>query len=201
MEEDEKVCPRCAETVKAAALVCKHCGYEFGAPVTSEKSLPQGSIPPSVRKPAPSKGPPLAVGCGLVIVLLLIIGYLVSPNEQSADTGDSGTGDASTGQVTVHVSAVDLARAYDANEVAAQNEYGGRTLEVTGVVTGITLDLFSDPVIQMSGVNQFLPVQASFDKSYSDRLSSLSKGQIVTVRCTTITEVISAPMLSDCTLP
>jgi ribosomal protein L40E len=23
-----KVCPRCAERVKAAALVCRHCGYE-----------------------------------------------------------------------------------------------------------------------------------------------------------------------------
>lgn len=26
---DKKICPRCAETVKAAANVCKHCGAEF----------------------------------------------------------------------------------------------------------------------------------------------------------------------------
>ena len=26
---DTKACPRCAEEVKAAAVVCKHCGYEF----------------------------------------------------------------------------------------------------------------------------------------------------------------------------
>jgi DNA-binding CsgD family transcriptional regulator/DNA-directed RNA polymerase subunit RPC12/RpoP len=28
---DSKVCPQCAETVKAAALVCRYCGHQFGA--------------------------------------------------------------------------------------------------------------------------------------------------------------------------
>lgn len=28
---DEKVCPQCAETVKAAAKICKHCRHEFEA--------------------------------------------------------------------------------------------------------------------------------------------------------------------------
>lgn len=28
--DDTKICPRCAETVKAAALVCRFCGHEFG---------------------------------------------------------------------------------------------------------------------------------------------------------------------------
>lgn len=27
--EASKTCPRCAETVKVAAAVCKHCGFEF----------------------------------------------------------------------------------------------------------------------------------------------------------------------------
>ena len=29
---DSKVCPRCAESVKRAAQVCRFCGHEFGAP-------------------------------------------------------------------------------------------------------------------------------------------------------------------------
>jgi hypothetical protein len=31
---EEKVCPRCAETVKGAALVCRFCGHEFPQPPT-----------------------------------------------------------------------------------------------------------------------------------------------------------------------
>jgi ribosomal protein L40E len=30
-KSDEKVCPRCAETIKLAAQVCRFCGHEFGA--------------------------------------------------------------------------------------------------------------------------------------------------------------------------
>ena len=26
---EEKICPKCAERIKAAALVCHFCGYEF----------------------------------------------------------------------------------------------------------------------------------------------------------------------------
>lgn len=32
---DEKVCPDCAETIKAAARVCRFCGYRFDGPATS----------------------------------------------------------------------------------------------------------------------------------------------------------------------
>ena len=39
MPNAEKICPRCAETVKSAALVCRYCGYEFGTPVTANAAL------------------------------------------------------------------------------------------------------------------------------------------------------------------
>lgn len=100
----------------------------------------------------------------------------------------------------VRATSAQIAQAYENNEVSAKMQYGGKTLLVTGIVTGITLDIMDNPVIQMEGVNQFLPVQAAFDKSYSGRLSQISKGQQITVTCREITEVISAPLLDECSL-
>lgn len=44
-EEATKTCPQCAETVKLAAVVCKHCGHEFnedpfGENLGTYKNLP-----------------------------------------------------------------------------------------------------------------------------------------------------------------
>lgn len=261
MEADEKICPRCAETVKMAAKICKHCGYEFTA---AEQPIPapRNPAPPPVSQPAPAQQPaqvnppyrpysappppqvatdPPARGRGLLIVLAAIVGVILvlgliglavgpespgdakqavgtgtssggstsSDNAGSSDQnaapadngGNSGGGDNAQQADTTAVSSVELARAYNANEVNAQNTYGGKTLDVTGTITGVKLDLFNNPVIEMEGVNEFLPVQATFDQSYSQKVSALSKGQEITVRCTSITEVISAPMLSECSLP
>lgn len=42
MNDDEKTCPFCAETIKAAAVVCKHCGRDLPAnakPPTPDEQL------------------------------------------------------------------------------------------------------------------------------------------------------------------
>jgi len=39
LKYDEKTCPRCAEVIKKAAAVCKHCGHEFSATELDDQRL------------------------------------------------------------------------------------------------------------------------------------------------------------------
>ncbi len=148
----------------------------------------------------PKKKSKAGMGCLAVVaivVILIIIGAIAgSPNGTAAGKGNA-TADAAPARA---VTARELARAYSANEVAAQKEYGDQALSVTGTVSGISLDFMNNPTLQFETENQFLPAQASFDKSYGSKLAAISKGSKVTITCKSITEVVSAPMLDDCSL-
>lgn len=59
MKSDEKRCPKCAETIKKAALVCKHCGATFDAKAVAAQSA------------ADTKNG--AFGCLAIIVLIAVV--------------------------------------------------------------------------------------------------------------------------------
>ncbi len=47
MNQDDKTCPRCAETIKSAAVVCRYCGHEFDKAVgkpSDEQKATVGSV-------------------------------------------------------------------------------------------------------------------------------------------------------------
>ncbi|HEX8583039.1 MAG TPA: zinc ribbon domain-containing protein [Allosphingosinicella sp.] len=194
MDTDEKKCPRCAETVKAEAKVCRHCGYDFetgqGAGTTAHPVPPTGK----------SKTKQGLLGCVGLIVLLVIIGMIFGGgSEDGAETGSAGETKAAEVQATP-VSARQLAAAYEANEAAAQQQYGNKPLLVTGTVAGVELDFSDKPMLKLQGTNQFLDVQADLDEESQKKASSISKGQSITLRCTGVSEVMSIPMLKGCSL-
>jgi uncharacterized protein YbjQ (UPF0145 family) len=44
VESDEVQCPFCAETIKRAALKCKHCGSDLTSKPSAESTLPDSSM-------------------------------------------------------------------------------------------------------------------------------------------------------------
>lgn len=193
MEADEKKCPNCAETVKAEAKVCRHCGYNF------ETGRAPGAAAPPVapkKKSGLMKG---GLGC-LGLVVLIIVLTVIFGGHGAKNGGQSSSASAPPPKA-IKVTAKELAAAYNDNEAAAQQRYGDGPLEVTGVVDSIRLGLGDQPFVVLKGVNMFQGPQASLTDNSKNKASSLSKGDTVTLHCATVTEALGTAMLHDCDLP
>lgn len=59
MSENEKICPDCAETIKQAAQICKHCGYRFSH-LATEDTAPVKEAP-SIQVPTNEGRGPITV--------------------------------------------------------------------------------------------------------------------------------------------
>lgn len=123
------------------------------------------------------------------------------PADAAAAAGDTAAPERAPVTPARQVSARELYAAFDANEVAAQREYGGAPLIITGEIERVTLDITDSPVVRLSvGPSALQAVSLSFDKAATDATAALAKGETVRARCAKLAEVMGTPMLSDCTL-
>lgn len=154
---------------------------------------------------------------GMVVVLAAVIGIIVwatsnSGNQTtSAPTSSTRSSDTSGAAPTpqaeadqqapaepnIKISALDLYKAYHANEVAADGQYKGRMLVVSGTVTTIGKDIMDDPYVSLQADNEFETVNAYFGKDKVDELSRLKKGDSISVTCRGNGMTIGSPVL-DC---
>ncbi|WP_438312326.1 OB-fold protein [Sporosarcina sp. FA9] len=79
------------------------------------------------------------------------------------------------------ISAVDLYSAYDDNEIAADQKYKGKQLEVTGTIKDIGKDILDSMYITLDTGDVLGSIQVYFPKDDADSVAALSKGQDVTV--------------------
>ena len=100
----------------------------------------------------------------------------------------------------VHISATELAAAYDEDPVTAGTRFGDNSLKVTGTLTSITAGLGGDPVVVLGGSNPLLSVTAVFDTADAARLAAVPVGSRVTVTCGSVSLVGETAALEDCTL-
>lgn len=95
-------------------------------------------------------------------------------------------------------SAREIAADYEANTVAADQKYKGKSFKVTGKITDINTGVTGNPYIVLAGVNMFLGPQLHFSKDYLQAISTAKKGMTITVLCEGGGDVVKTPMLQDC---
>lgn len=101
----------------------------------------------------------------------------------------------------VVVTASVLTREYEANEVAADQKFMGKTVEVTGVVDSIAKDILNTPYVTLEGNRQYgTRVQCMFNKGDEAKLATLSKGQKIKLVGTVKSGKLFNVLVDDCRL-
>jgi hypothetical protein len=133
------------------------------------------------------------------VVSMAAAGLLLSACGAPPESGATG-GEQSSAPATppTEVTARALGDAFKANEVAAQQQYGGKPLAVTGRIESIELDMFDNPTLQLRGASEFEFVSLNLGEEGRQVAASLSKGQEIRAVCGDIGEVIGMPILNDC---
>jgi tRNA_anti-like len=153
---------------------------------------------------APAKSSKLKTGClwvAGVFLGLVVLGTIIGGDGKDSKPTEGekkGTAESASLPAPMSVTAGELFKAFQDNEVAAKAEYGDKQLAISGTVSDITLDLFDKPVVSLRTSNQFMSLQASGIDV--DSAATLKKGAKVTLICGEVSEVAGTPMASDCSV-
>lgn len=109
----------------------------------------------------------------------------------------------------VAVTAVEISKVFQENEAKAQLQFGNKTLEVSGTVKEINLDMMDAPVVKLKGSGDEYGMGINQEGKMTDvdinglantAAANINKGQKLTFTCTSITEAMGGAGLSGCTL-
>lgn len=154
----------------------------------------------------------VAIIIGGLIVLGFIADAMKSPEQKAADTAareQQNAQRAAQQQAQVQqeaaampvVTAADIAKAYNENSVAADQQFKGKKFKVTGTVTDINTNFMGEPYLTLRGsVNQFMEPQFAFKKGDSAQLATVKKGAKVTLICVGKGDIAKIPMSEHCSM-
>lgn len=100
-----------------------------------------------------------------------------------------------------YITAAQLFKEYDANEVAASNKYKGKLIQVTGKISGIDRDLLDrNSIVKLSvpGGYGFNDVWCNINRKHDEQVATLKKGQQITIIGKGGTFVLGQPQLEGC---
>jgi hypothetical protein len=142
----------------------------------------------------------------LILSLLVVLGSSSGPT--SGTTGPSQASTSSSAPAPAAAPAEPLksftskqvATSYEENTVAADMQFKGKRVQVSGRITDINTDFMGNPYLVLAGANEFLGPQFAFDKSDMSVMAALKKGATVSVICTGKGDVAKIPMFKDCVM-
>lgn len=153
---------------------------------------------------------------GIIFVGLFVLGIIIeankSPEQKAAEQEAHQLEQASLAEAALEhtkqelaalpsVTAAIIAKAYDENTVAADQQFKGKKFKVFGTVIEISTDFMGNPYITLSGgVNEFMEPQFSFEESQAPQLASLKKGSKVTLVCVGRGDIAKTPMSGSCSM-
>lgn len=97
------------------------------------------------------------------------------------------------------VSAVELEKAFDDNEVAAQMKYGAQPVLISGRLKGIELDSSDNAVLRIDS-GALLALNVTLPTAQTGAAANLHKGGKVTVLCSEVSEMLGKPVVDKCWL-
>jgi hypothetical protein len=97
------------------------------------------------------------------------------------------------------ISAASLQAIYKQNEIAADEQYKGKVLEIEGVVEAISKDAFGNLYLTIRS-GAFLGLHAEFDDEHKSELATLRAGQRVLIRGRVDGFLMDSVMVKSCQL-
>lgn len=141
---------------------------------------------------------------GIVFICLIIIAFIMlNPNRSDGERMPSNTVISITPTPIniISVSAVDLCKAYQENEVNADLIYKGKMLEVTGTVEEIGKDMFDNAYVRLSNGEAYSSIYVYCLFKSNDELpkvASLKKGDEVVVIGECSGTTLECPSIKNC---
>lgn len=138
----------------------------------------------------------------LSILGVIVVIIIVASTGGSDTPSDTKTSSSSSEQKTetIKVSAETLRQAYKEYQVGADNTYKGKLVEITGSVETIGKDTTNEAYVTFQTTDQYAidHVQCMFPKQNEGAISTLKKGDSITVQGTVSGTVISGAIVRNC---
>jgi hypothetical protein len=130
-------------------------------------------------------------------IAVFIIAISFFANKSASSSNSATTAAAPAAPTAIVVDAKKLFADYASNEVAADEMYKGKQIELTGTVESINKDMMDDIYVSI-GVGDFKNIHCTINKEYKSNAAQLKKGQTVTIQGEGGTMIIGTPVIDNC---